>query len=219
VPGIHGSHFRRVALSDERRFGLLGHASLLTVTSLPNRTSPVVRGKWLLENMLGYPPPAPPPDVPALTENGRGQPPRSVRERMEQHRQSPACANCHAVMDPIGFSLDQFDAIGRSRTTESGMPVDATGMLPDGRTIDGVKGLRTLIVGQREQFVRTVTEKLLTYAIGRGAEHYDMPTVRRIARDAAATDYRWSSIILGIVKSQPFQMRTRKVAGMGPRDK
>ena len=210
VPGVHGSHFRRVTLSDERRFGLLGQASLLTVTSLPNRTSPVVRGKWLLENMLGYPPPAPPPDVPALTENDRGQKPRSVRERMEEHRKNPACASCHAVMDPIGFSLDEFDAIGRTRTTDGDVPVDATGALPDGRTIAGVNGLRALIVGQREQFVRTVTEKLLTYAVGRGVEYYDMPTVRGIVRDAAANDYSWSTIILSIVKSQPFQMRTPK---------
>jgi hypothetical protein len=210
IGGVYGSHFRRVALSDQRRFGLLGQASLLTVTSMPDRTSPVVRGKWLLENMLGYPAPAPPPDVPALAENGRGQAPRSVRERMEQHRKNPACASCHAVMDPIGFSLDQFDAIGRWRETESGIPVDSTGALPDGRTIEGVNGLRTLIVGRREQFVRTVTEKLLTYSLGRGVEHYDLPTVRQIAREAAGTDYRWSSIIMGIVKSGPFQMRTRK---------
>jgi hypothetical protein len=210
VPGVYGSHFRRVTLPDERRFGLLGHGSVLTVTSLPNRTSPVVRGKWLLENMLGYPPPAPPPDVPALTENGKGEAPRSVRERMEQHRQSPACANCHAVMDPIGFSLDQFDAIGRWRTTEGGVPVDSTGVLPDGRTIAGVNGLRALIVSRREQFVRTVTEKLLAYALGRGVEYYDMPTVRQIARYASGADYRWSSVVLGIVESRPFQMRTRK---------
>jgi mono/diheme cytochrome c family protein len=210
VPGVNGSHFRRVELSDERRFGLLGHASLLTVTSLPNRTSPVVRGKWLLENMLGYPAPAPPPDIPPLDENDRSRPPRSVRERMEQHRQNPTCASCHAVMDPIGFSLDEFDAIGRSRTTDGGVAVDATGALPNGRTIAGVNGLRALIVGQREQFVRTVTEKLLTYAIGRGVEYYDMPTIRGIVRDGASAEYRWSSIVLGIVKSHPFQMRTRK---------
>lgn len=210
IPGVFGSHFRRVTLPDERRSGLLGQASLLTVTSMPNRTSPVLRGKWLLENMLGYPPPAPPPDVPALTENERGQTPRSVRERMEQHRSNPACASCHAVMDPIGFSLEQFDAIGRWRTAEGGTPVDATGALPDGRTIEGVSGLRTLLVSRREQFVRTVTEKLLAYALGRGVEYYDMPTLRQIVRDAANTEYRWSSIILGIVESRPFQMRTRK---------
>jgi hypothetical protein len=129
---------------------------------------------------------------------------------MEQHRQSPACANCHAVMDPIGFSLDQFDAIGRWRTTEGGVPVDSTGVLPDGRTIAGVNGLRALIVSRREQFVRTVTEKLLAYALGRGVEYYDMPTVRQIARYASGADYRWSSVVLGIVESRPFQMRTRK---------
>lgn len=210
LPDVYGSHFRRVALRDDRRRGLLGHGSLLTVTSMPNRTSPVVRGKWLLENMMGYPAPAPPPNVPALSENEKGQAPKSVRERMEQHRKNAVCASCHAVMDPIGFSLDQFDAIGRWRTMENGTPVDASGALPDGQKIDGVVGLRGLLLGRREQFVRTVTEKLLVYGLGRGAEFYDMPTVRQITRDAAASEYTWSSIILGIVKSRPFQMRTRK---------
>ncbi|MGE3507988.1 MAG: DUF1592 domain-containing protein [Vicinamibacterales bacterium] len=210
LPNVYGSHFRRVALRDDHRRGLLGHASLLTVTSMPNRTSPVVRGKWLLENMMGYPAPAPPPNVPALSDNEKGQAPKSVRERMEQHRKNAVCASCHAVMDPIGFSLDQFDAIGRWRTRENGSPVDASGALPDGRKIDGVVGLRNLLLSRREQFVRTVTEKLLVYGLGRGAEFYDMPTVRQIAREAAAHEYTWSSVILGIVKSRPFQMRTRK---------
>ena len=210
LSNVYGSHFRRVSLPDERRRGLLGHASLLTVTSMPNRTSPVVRGKWLLENMMGYPAPAPPPNVPALTENAKGQAPKSVRERMEQHRKNAVCASCHAVMDPIGFSLDQFDAIGRWRTTENGVSVDASGALPDGRKIDGVVGLRGLLLNRREQFVRTVTEKLLIYGLGRGAEFYDMPTIRQIARDAAGREYTWSSVILGIVNSRPFQMRARK---------
>jgi hypothetical protein len=205
---IYGSHFRRVTLPVERRNGLLGHASLMTVTSFPNRTSPVVRGKWLLENLLGFEPPAPPPDVPDLPETSRGELPRSMRERMEQHRRNPACASCHAVMDPLGFALEQYDAIGRWRTTEGGVPVDSTGAMPDGRPISGPGGLRDLMLGPRQgEFVRTVTEKLLTYAIGRGVEPFDKPAVRRIVREASAADYRWSSIILGITKSDAFQMR------------
>ena len=206
--GVYGSHFRRVALPADRRTGLLGHASIMTVTSFPNRTSPVVRGKWLLENMLGFEPPAPPPDVPDLPETARGEQARSIRERMEQHRRNPACASCHAVMDPLGFALEQYDAIGRWRTTEGGVPVDSTGAMPDGRPIEGPLGLRDLMLGPREgEFVRTVTEKLMTYAIGRGVEPYDKPAVRRIVRDAAGDEYRWSSIILGITKSDAFQMR------------
>jgi hypothetical protein len=205
---VYGSHFRRVTLPAERRTGLLGQASLMTVTSFPNRTSPVVRGKWLLENMLGFEPPAPPPDVPDLPETARGEQSRSMRERMEQHRRNPACASCHAVMDPLGFALEQYDAIGRWRTTEAGMPVDSTGAMPDGRPIEGPRGLRDLMLGPRQgEFVRTVTEKLMTYAIGRGVDPSDKPTVRKIVRDAAASDYRWSSIILGITRSDAFQMR------------
>ncbi len=208
IAGVSGSQFRRVTLTDPTRRGLLGQGSLLTVTSRPNRTSPVLRGKWLLENMLGYPTPAPPPNVPALPENERGKETRSVRQQIEEHRKNPACASCHAVMDPIGFSLDQFDAIGRWRTTDGGTPVDATGSLPDGRKVEGVNGLRQLIVGEPQKFVRTITEKLLTYSLGRGVEFYEMPTVRRITQDAAATNYRWSSIVVGIVKSQAFQTQS-----------
>jgi hypothetical protein len=208
LPNIYGSHFRRVTLPAERRTGLLGQASLMTVTSFPNRTSPVVRGKWLLENMLGFEPPAPPPDVPDLPETARGEQSRSMRERMEQHRRNPACASCHAVMDPLGFALEQYDAIGRWRTTEAGMPVDSTGAMPDGRPIEGPRGLRDLMLGPRQgEFVRTVTEKLMTYAIGRGIDPSDKPAVRKIVRDAAASDYRWSSVILGITRSDAFQMR------------
>jgi hypothetical protein len=210
IPGVYGSHFRRVALPANRRAGLIGQASILTVTSFPNRTSPVVRGKWLLENMLGAPPPAPPPDVPDLPENEKGAEPRTVRQRMEQHRRSPVCASCHAVMDPLGLSLEKFDAVGRFRALEDGAPIDSTGALPDGTAIDGPSGLRDLLLSRHEEFVRTITEKLLTYAVGRGVEYYDMPAVRGIVRDAAPGDYRWSSIILGITKSQPFQMRTRR---------
>ncbi len=206
---VYGSQFRRIALAGDRRAGLLGHASILTVTSFPNRTSPVVRGKWLLENMLGMPPPAPPPDVPELPENENGKAPRSIRERLEQHRRNPVCASCHATMDPLGFALEPFDAIGRWRTTEDGEPVDARGALIDGTQIDGPGGLRDMLVGRQDEFIRTVTEKLLTYAIGRGVAYYDMPAVRQIQRDAADTDHRWESIILGITKSTPFRMRAR----------
>jgi mono/diheme cytochrome c family protein len=208
IAGVYGSHFRRVTLPAERRTGLLGHASLMTVTSFPNRTSPVVRGKWLLENMLGFEPPAPPPDVPDLPETARGEQARSMRERLEQHRRNPACASCHAVMDPLGFALEQYDAIGRWRTTEGGMPVDSTGAMPDGRAIAGPRGLRDLMLGPRQgEFVRTVTEKLMTYATGRGVEPFDKPAIRRIVREAASEEYRWSAIILGIAKSDAFQMR------------
>ena len=208
IANVYGSHFRRVTLPAERRTGLLGHASIMTVTSFPNRTSPVVRGKWLLENLLGFEPPAPPPDVPDLPETARGEQARSMRERLEQHRRNPACASCHAVMDPLGFALEQYDAIGRWRTTDGGLPVDSTGAMPDGRSIDGPRGLRDLMLGPRQgEFVRTVTEKLMTYAIGRGVEPFDKPAIRRIVREAGREEYRWSAIILGIARSDAFQMR------------
>jgi hypothetical protein len=213
MSNVYGSHFRRVPVPEARRGGLLGHASILTVTSYPNRTSPVVRGKWLLENLLGAPPPSPPPDIPDLPETKRGETPRSMRARMEEHRKNPTCASCHAVMDPLGLALEKFDAIGRWRSEEGGMPIDSVGALPDGRAIDGPRGIRDLLLGsRREDFVRTVAEKLFTYAIGRGVEYYDLPTVRQIVRDAAASDYRWSSIIVGITRSDAFQMRTRRGA-------
>jgi cytochrome c551/c552 len=208
IPNVYGDRFRRVALTDGRRGGLLGQGSLLTVTSYPNRTSPVLRGKWLLETILGTPPPPPPPDVPALQERGEGGKIASVRERLEQHRNNPACSGCHSVMDPLGFALDNFDPIGRWRTEDAGTPVDASGALPSGATFQGMPGLRTLLLQQRDQFAANVTERLLAYALGRGIEYYDLPSVRRIARNAAPQDYRWSSIILGIVKSGPFQTRS-----------
>jgi hypothetical protein len=207
IPNVLGTRFRRVTLPDARRGGLLGHGSLLTVTSYPNRTSPVLRGKWLLENILGTPPPPPPPDVPALKDRGENGRPQSVRERLESHRQNPTCAACHAQMDPLGFALDHFDAVGKWRTADAGTAVDATGELPDGTRFGGLEGLRTLLLGRREQFVSTVTEKLLAYALGRAVEHYDLPAVRKIVRDAARSDYHWSAVILGIVNSVPFQMR------------
>jgi hypothetical protein len=167
-----------------------------------------LRGKWLLENILGTPPPPPPPNVPALKDRGEKGEALSVRQRMEQHRANPACASCHARMDPLGFALENFDGIGRWRTTsEANTPIDASGILPDGTRFQGPVGLREVILSQPERFVTTVTERLLTYALGRGVEYYDAPAIRRIRREAASEDYRWSSLILGIVKSTPFQMR------------
>jgi mono/diheme cytochrome c family protein len=211
VPGVNGTRFRRVTLENQRG-GLLGHGSLLTVTSYPNRTSPVLRGKWLLENILGTPPPPPPPDVPALKDKGADGRPQSVRERLEDHRRNPTCAACHAQMDPLGFALDHFDAVGTWRDADAGTPVDASGTLPDGSSFKGLDGLRTLLDSRREQFVATVTEKLLAYGLGRGLEAYDMPAVRKIVRDAQADGYRWSSIVLGIANSVPFRMRTAESA-------
>jgi mono/diheme cytochrome c family protein len=206
IPNVYGERFRRVALADGQRGGLLGQGSVLMVTSYANRTSPVLRGKWLLDNILGMPPPPPPPNVPALKDTGANGKLASVRERMEQHRKNPACAVCHVRMDPMGFALENFDAIGTWRTTADGTAIDASGAFPDGTKFDGVSGLRKFLLTRREEFADTVTEKLLTYALGRGAESYDMPAVRKITREAAAADYRWSSIILGIIKTVPFQM-------------
>ena len=210
IPNIYGSHFRRVTLSDENRRGLLGQGSILTVTSYANRTSPTLRGKWLLENILGTPPPPPPPDVPSLKErdeNGKTVA-LSMRQRMEQHRANPVCAGCHSRMDPLGFALENFNAVGKWRTSnEDKTPIDTSGALPDGTKFQGPAELRKLLLKHPEQFVTTVTEKLLTYALGRGVEYYDMPAIRKILREAASSDYRWSSLIIGIVKSTPFQMR------------
>ena len=211
IRGVYGSHFRRVEFTDEdRRGGLLGHGSILLVTSFANRTSPVVRGKWLLENFLNYSPPPPPPDVPDLPPVVKGEQPRSMRERMEQHRSNPVCAACHNVMDPLGFALENYDAIGRYRAARGRAPDRASGVTPDGVKFDGLAGLRGIMESRREDFVSTVTEKLLVYALGRGVEYYDQPAIRKIVRDAAPGDYRWSSIILGITKSVPFQMRLRR---------
>jgi hypothetical protein len=211
IPNIYGSQFRRVAVTDDARRGLLGQGSILTVTSYPTRTSPVLRGKWILENILGTPPPAPPPNVPALKENDEGGKVTTVRERLEEHRKNPACATCHRVMDPLGFSLDSFDAVGQWRSKEAGLPIDASGQLADGTKVNGVVDLRKALLQHPERFVGTMTEKLMTYALGRGLEYYDMPVVRSIARDAGRNDDRFSSIVMGIVKSTPFQMkRTRE---------
>ncbi len=208
IPNVYGSRFRRVTFDDGVRGGLLGQGSILTVTSYPTRTSPVLRGHWLLEHLLGAPPPPPPPDVPDLPDRGEGGRPASVRERLEQHRENPVCAACHAPMDPLGFALEHFDAIGKWRATgEGGDPIDASGVFPDGTEFEGLAGLKAMLLDRDEQFVQTVLEKLATYALGRGLEHHDMPAVRRIMREAAAGGYRWSDLVLGIVESTPFQMR------------
>ena len=205
IDDLYGSHFRRVTWNDDRRHGLLGHASLLTVTSYANRTSVVLRGKWVLENLLGAPPPPPPANVPPLAENDRRQP-TSLRERMEQHRSSPVCASCHARMDPLGFALEHFDAIGKWRDRDGGADINAT-ITWKGETIDSPRAFREALLASGDEFILTVIEKLMTYALGRGVDYYDAPTIRRIARDLARDDYRWSSLVLGIVGSDPFQMR------------
>ena len=206
VPGVYGSHFRRVAFTDGVRGGLLGQSSVLTVTSYPNRTSVTMRGRWLLANILGAPPPPPPPDIPALADAGAGGQPRSLRERMEAHRKSPACASCHRRMDPLGFALENFDAVGKWRAASDGAAIDPSGVFPDGSRFEGIGGLRALLAAHKEDFARTLGEKLLAYAIGRGLDYRDMPAVRQIARDAARNGYSWSSIVSGIVKSPPFAM-------------
>jgi hypothetical protein len=208
IEGIYGSQFRRVTLEDPERGGLLGQASLLTVTSPPNRTSVVQRGKWVLENMLGAPPPPPPPDVPSLEATTKGNHNVSLRTALEQHRANPGCAGCHAVMDPIGFALENYNGIGQWRTKDGGSEIDASGKLPDGTKFSGPAGLRNvMITTKREEFVSTVTEKLLTYALGRGLEYYDQPTVRAILRQCAPGDYRMRDLMTAVVLSTPFQMR------------
>ncbi len=209
IPGVAGSRFRRVDLPAESpRRGILGHGSVLTLTSHAIRTSPVLRGKWILDNLLGTPPPDPPPNIPALNDQRTQARRPTVRARLEAHRANPACSACHAMIDPTGFALENFDAIGRWRVVdESFNSIDPSGVLPDGRAFEGVAEMRDALARDPRQFVTTVTEKLMTYALGRGLEHYDMPTLRRIVREAAADDYRFQSVVLGIVTSDPFLMR------------
>ena len=213
IPNVTGRAFRRATLTDERRRGLLGQASILTVTSRPNRTSPVIRGKWILQNLLGVPPPPPPPNVPPLEERARGgDVPKSMRERMAQHRANPVCASCHSTIDQAGFALENFDAVGRWRDLDAGFePIDASGALPDGTKFNDVIGLRKALVANPDPFVTVMTERLLIYALGRGLEPYDGPAVRAVVRGAAEQDYAFSSLILGIVRSVPFQMRRSDV--------
>jgi Protein of unknown function (DUF1592)/Protein of unknown function (DUF1588)/Protein of unknown function (DUF1595)/Protein of unknown function (DUF1585)/Protein of unknown function (DUF1587)/Cytochrome C oxidase, cbb3-type, subunit III len=217
IPNVYGSHFRRVELGKNHvRGGLLGQGSIMTVTSYANRTSPVRRGQWILENLLGTPVPPPPVNVPPLPDNEPGAKILTVRERMVQHRANAVCASCHALMDPVGLATENFDAIGRWRTqNEAGRPVDASGGLPDGSTFDGAAGLRKSVLNRPELFVTTLTEKLMTYALGRGLEHYDAPAVRAITRFAKTSDYRFSSVVLGIVNSTPFRMRRAAARGEG----
>jgi hypothetical protein len=205
IPYVYGSHFRRVTLESDVRRGLLGKGGLLMVTSRADRTAPVLRGKWILENLLGTPPPPPPP-VPPLADNS-AEAPKTLRQRLELHRASPACASCHRVMDPLGFALENFDATGAWRTRDAGLPLDASGQLADGTKVDGVVALRNALLARPEVFVHTLTEKLMTYGLGRGLQYYDMPVVREIGRKAEQQNYRFSGIIMGIVTSAPFQMR------------
>jgi hypothetical protein len=208
IPNVYGSRFRRITFDkDSVRGGLLRQGSVLTVTSYATRTSPVIRGKWILDNILGSPPPPPPAVVPALKENSSGLKALSMRERLAEHRKNPACAGCHKLMDPVGFSLENYDAVGRWRTVEENKPIDASGGLPDGSKFDGVAGLQQALLSRPELFVTTFTDKLLTYALGRGVESYDGPAVRGVVREARANDFRFSSVIMGIVSSTPFQMR------------
>ena len=208
IPNVYGTQFRRVTFAPgQPRGGLLGQGSILTVSSHPTRTSPVLRGKWVLQNLLGTIPPEPPPDVPALPEPADGAEPATTRALLERHRASAACASCHAPIDPLGIALENFDPIGRWRSTDGGAAIDASAAMPGGEPFAGPDGLRHLLLDRRDVFVGTVIEKLLAYAVGRGLEYYDRPAIRRILRESAAADHRWSAIILGIVKSPPFQMR------------
>lgn len=207
IPNVKGDRFRRVLLPDPNRWGLLGHGSILTLTSLSNRTSPVQRGKWVMENILGVHAPTPPPNVPLLKEDQHNEKLLSVRQRLESHRENPSCAACHQMMDPIGFSLDNFDAVGAWRVTDNGFKIDASGKLVDGTAINGPSSLREALVAQSDTFRGTLAEKLLTYALGRGLDYYDMPVVRSVVREAGRNENRFSAFVAGIVKSSPFQMR------------
>src|ERR1019366_1264172 len=215
IPDVYGTDFRKVTITDERRRGLLGQGSILTVTSMPNRTSAVLRGKWILTNLLGNPPNPPPPNVPALKENEAGAKKLSLRERMEQHRANEPCKGCHKLMDPLGFSLENFDAVGQWRTNDDGSQIDPSGTLFSGANVDGPVSLRNMLTSNPDVFAKVLTEKLMTYALGRGVEYADMPTVRGILRDASHDNYRFSSIVLGIVKSTPFEMKEKQGAEGG----
>ncbi len=206
IEGVKGRNFRKVPLDGEQRSGVLTHASVLTVSSYPTRTSPVIRGKWILENLLGAPPPAPPPNVPELKENEIGES-ASLRQQLEQHRSNPACAGCHSRMDVIGFALETYDAVGKWRTMDGKFPIDPSGTLPNGTPIGGSKDLKNALVAQKNEFVGALAEKLLTYALGRGLERYDKPVIRTIARETAGAGFRFSALVKSIVNSAPFQMR------------
>jgi hypothetical protein len=215
IPNVYGTHFRKVAVADPNRAGLLGHGSILTVTSYATRTSPVQRGKYILANILGTPPPPPPPNVPPLPEAKEGDAPASMRDRMAAHRRNPVCASCHTRMDPLGFALENFNAIGKYRTRDGEVTIDPSGTFPDGTKFAGPAEFRAVLLSHQDQFVRTFVEKLLTYSLGRGLDYYDMPAIRAIMRDAAKSEYRWSAIVLEVVKSVPFRMRTANDATAG----
>jgi hypothetical protein len=215
MEGIYGSQFRRVAVTDENRKGLLGQASILTVTSYPNRTSAVQRGKWILTNILGVPPTPPPPDVPPLKANEEGAAPKSLRVRMEEHRSNAVCAGCHKVMDPVGFALENFDGIGRWRNADDGTSIDPSGVLFEGSKVDGPVGLRQMLTKRPGVFAGVMTERLLTYAIGRPLQPSDMPAVRKVLADSAKNKYQFSKLVTGIVDSVPFQMRLSSTNGGG----
>jgi hypothetical protein len=214
IAGVHGNRFRRIKIQDDARRGLLGQASILALTSHAERTSPVVRGKWILENLLGLAVPPPPADVPPLKDKQDGEAPKTMREQMVEHRANPVCAACHKTLDPIGFSLENFDAVGTWRDREAGVPVDASGQLADGTKIDGVVALRKAILTRPDLFAGTLTEKLLTFALGRGVGYQDMPAVRAILKNAAPGNYRFSDLILGVVHSTPFGFSTAPDLGL-----
>jgi hypothetical protein len=209
IETVKGARFRKVTLPDESRYGLLGKGAILMLTSYPNRTSPVLRGAWVLERILGSPPPAPPANVPALADNKRGETPRTLRARLEQHRENPTCFACHGVMDPLGFALENFNAVGQYRTLDpdTRTPVDASGVLPNGTPVASAADLRKALVARPEQFVQAFTENLMTFALGRSLNYRDMPVVREIVRRAAKDDYRFESLVLGIVQSDAFRKR------------
>jgi hypothetical protein len=209
IENVKGSHFRRVTLENTTRYGLLGKGAILNLTANPNRTSPVLRGAWILERLLGTPPAPPPPNVENLQENRPGQKALTVRERIEQHRSKPMCMGCHGVMDPLGFALENFDTVGQFRKvdTQALTPIDPSGVLPDGTPIKGPDDLRRALVARPDQFVQALTENLLTYALGRSIDYRDMPAVRKIVRGAQADDYRFEAIVLGIISSDAFRKR------------
>jgi hypothetical protein len=210
IENVKGSQFRRVALGDRNRYGLLGKGAVLMLTAYPNRTSPVLRGAWILDRLLGTPPADPPLKVPGLPENRRGQPAKTLRARLEQHRENPTCFACHGVMDPLGFTLENFNAVGQYRANDSDTltPIDVVGQFPDGTVINGPEELRRALVGRPDhQFVQALTENLMTYALGRSLDYRDMPTVRRIVGRAAADDFRFKAIVMGVVTSDAFRMR------------
>jgi hypothetical protein len=210
IPNVYGPDFRRVPVPSDARRGLLGQGSMLLVTSNANRTSPVQRGKWILENIIGSPPPLPPPDVPPLKENTGDVKPTSVRERIEEHRANPTCAACHKIMDPIGLALENFDGVGHWRSMDSGFQIDASSQLVDGTPIDGPSSLRKALLNRSDAVVGTITQKLLMYGIGREAKYFDMPTVRAIMRGAEKDRYKFSALVLGVVQSAPFQMKVKE---------